>query len=77
VSAPTPQDAADEIKAAVSFGFLATDFVVQPETWPVFMAFARANGISPAFTREMAIELMSELAFGLNLISEMTFEARQ
>lgn len=63
-----------EVKASMSFGFVAAMFVVLPETWPVFAAFARTQGIDEDFSREHGLRLLDCLALGLNSASELEAE---
>lgn len=56
--------------AAQSFGFFAALFVCLPESWPVFMSFARAEGIDQRLSRDDAMELLDWLAGSIERIPE-------
>ena len=59
-----PADDVLQVRAAMAFGWMAASFVTEPETFGVFMTWARSRPGSglPGLTREMALTLVAELS---------------
>ena len=60
------EEARAEIEAALSLGFLAAEFVILPETWPVFLAWCDRHMPAPLEPpdRELALQLVACRAAG-------------
>lgn len=50
-----------EDDAAISIGFLAADFVIQPETFPVFKRWCEKHSLTPIPDRESLKPLVKNL----------------
>jgi hypothetical protein len=60
-----------KIRAAMGFGFMAALFVAQPETWPVFLEWAKDREGELSISHEAAVELIDELFRGARTIDAM------
>lgn len=67
MTTPDAQELQQRIQAALGFGILAATFAAEPETWPVFHAWAMQHGLNPGFSRDAALKLTDELQFGLSV----------
>jgi hypothetical protein len=49
------------IRASLGFGFMAALFVMEAETWPVFLEWAKGQEAQLLVDRTIAAELLEEL----------------
>lgn len=76
----SPIESNAKINAAMGFAVLTAGFVCEPETFPVFLAWAanhKGGALDPGFTREKALELHDELIHGMHAVDLMTRLAGQ
>jgi hypothetical protein len=60
------------MQGAMGFAVLAGTFALQPETWPVFAAWARAQGVIAEFDHATAAELLADLVIGARTVAAMS-----
>jgi hypothetical protein len=66
----TIETAIPDLAAALSLGFLAARFAVQPETWPVFVAWCQTlphGEFMAEMHREYAADLAGQLGIGVDI----------
>ena len=67
----TIETAIPDLAAALSLGFLAARFAVQPETWPVFVAWCRTlprGEFMAEMHRECAVGLVGQLGIEVDIV---------